>query len=226
MALTACYSVPEMRDHHGTWNEDGSISFRGKTYRKLSNRGNLYPEINYTESVRITDSDVPVLLSGKSGSLFHLCINENFLSGYAENGIVVIYCEESIYNDTVARIEAGIPMLNYYIEDCVRDDETGTERTRRILLDDDTTAVLHNTLAQDPLTSPIGTISDHSNRRKIFSCSEDTYFSNSDCSLTFMYFDTKNEGCIRVDNFADGTTTYYPVAEEDLPLLLERLLYN
>ena len=222
MALTACNPVPEMRAQHGTWNEDGSISFNGKTYLELPYCEELDPISDYEDSIWITAPDVPVLLSDGFGERFNLSNDECFLIKYAGSGSA--YCVESVYDAMVASIEAGAPMLYYCIDVYLYDAETGVGEYQRKLLDDATTTALQRALAQEPVTFPAGVRLEYSDAEEIFRCSKDTLF----CSFafTFMYYDEENVGYIRTNNPEDGSTTYYPVAESDLPLLLENLLYT
>ena len=220
MALTACNPVPEMRAHHGTWNEDGSISFHGKTYLQLPFCDELDPLTDYGDNIWITAPDVPVLLSNRFGERFYLSMDQNFLGNYSQ----IIYCEESIYDDMVASIEAGSPMLYYCINVYLYDAGTGMGKYQRRLLNDITIVTLKNALAQEPITLSAGVRLEYSDSIEIFRCSKDTLFCTF--SFTFMYYDEENVGYLCVNNSEDGSVTYYPVAESDLPLLLESLLYN
>lgn len=222
MALTACNPVPEMRAHHGTWNEDGSISFNGKTYLQLPFCDELDPLTDYGDNIWITAPDVPVLLSQSFGHSFYLSNDECFLIKHSGSGSA--YCVESVYDAMVASIEAGAPMLYYCIDVYLYDAETGVGEYQRKLLDDATTTALQRALAQEPITLSAGVRLEYSDSIEIFRCSKDTLFCTF--SFTFMYYDEENVGYLCVNNSEDGSVTYYPVAESDLPLLLEVLLYN
>jgi hypothetical protein len=146
-------------------------------------------------------------------------MDHNFLMNYSE----IAYCEESLYDTMVASIDAGTPMLYYCIEAYTYDEETGKGQIQRSLLDDATTAALQHALAQDPVNFPAGSRMEYSDSMDIFRCSKDTYFRTF--AFTFMYYDVGNIGYVRVNNSEDGSVTIYAVAQEDLPLLLERFFY-
>ena len=219
VTMTACNPVPEMRKNHATWNEDDSISYNGKTYRQLPPHDTFSPIIDAgSDTVWVTEPDVPVLLSRMMGEHFYSCQNGDFLTDNSESGI---YCDSEIYDDMVQSIEAGAPMIYYCFELTEYNLEKGIYETKRILIDEDLSAALKIAFSKPPIELPPGASLDYNERLLIYRCSKDMMF------LTFAFYllyNNSTEICyLVVENPETQTTDHYLLEKQYLPLLEENI---
>ncbi|MBE6608113.1 MAG: hypothetical protein E7633_06135 [Ruminococcaceae bacterium] len=97
LPLVGCDKIDEMRANHGFWNDDGSISFNGETYKLLSPSTYLYLIINPTGELDITEKNVPVLLSEEYGTDAHITFDKLFIRALVGDRYNV-YCREDKYD--------------------------------------------------------------------------------------------------------------------------------
>lgn len=218
VALTACNPVPEMRKNHATWNEDGSISFNGKTYLQLPTVDHTFSPIidNNHKAVWVTKPDVPVLLSKMMGQQFYSAQQGDFLTNY-----VVDYCDSEIYDAMVQSIQAGAPMQYYCFEYAEYNMEKEYVETTRLLISEDLTAVFKSTFSQKPVELPPGANLEYDEEFAICHCSKDMVF----CVYAFqLLYNSFTQTCyLMVDDKEEGTIDYYLLDEQYLPLLKEEI---
>ena len=116
-SLCSCNFLDEMREKQAFWGENGTIIYDGKTYKKLNQCEYFDPEINTEKYLRITEKNVPVMLSESFGdsaeiSKDHLIIsldsnNYDEYNGYYYNDY---YAREDVYES----IEKRINSLDYF----------------------------------------------------------------------------------------------------------------
>ena len=216
VALTACNPVPEMRKNHATWNEDGSISYNGKTYLQLPPLDQTFAPIidNKLDQVWVTDPDVPVLLSKMMGQQFYSAQQGDFLTNY-----IVDYCDSKIYDAMVQSIQAGAPMRYYCFEYSEYDQEKGYVTIRQ-LLSEELTAAFQITLSQEPVEV---SLDEHYNFVSIHRCSKDMVF----CAYAFgLMYDPYAEAYYLEISYEDENASgcyFYLLDERYIPLLKEEI---
>lgn len=100
--LCGCTALDEMRKNQAFYGEEGNIVWNGKVYKKLPESDYFFPERDYETIVRVTEADVPVLLSELFA--FDYCYPSTdgvFLEDRGEN---IYYCEMSVYKEFRDRI--------------------------------------------------------------------------------------------------------------------------
>ena len=97
LPLVGCDRIDEMRANQGFWNDDGSISFNGETYKLLSPSTYLYLIINPYYKLEITDKNVPVLLSEEYGIDARMTFDKMFIRALVGDRYNV-YCREDKYD--------------------------------------------------------------------------------------------------------------------------------
>jgi len=109
LPLVGCDKIDEMRANQGFWNDDGSISFNGETYKLLSSSVYLFTDL-YRE-LEITNKNVPVLLSKEYGQRFHISYDGVFISPGLS-----YYCREDRYDYVEKCITEGVQLdhLGFY----------------------------------------------------------------------------------------------------------------
>lgn len=97
LPLVGCDKIDEMRAKQGFWNDDGSISFNGETFKRLSQSEYLNIVINSHHKLEITDKNVPVLLSEEYGTDARMTFDKIFIRTLV-GGRYNIYCREDKYD--------------------------------------------------------------------------------------------------------------------------------
>ena len=134
LALTVffagCDMLDEMKANHAILSDDReTLSFNGKTYKRLPEGTNLYYSSYYGNAfdrINVTDKDVPVLLSNayrhssqydETRDIFRISIfegPENYSQDYfysyvySSDAAPSFYCNEKDYNRYVNAIESGV----------------------------------------------------------------------------------------------------------------------
>ena len=103
LPLVGCDKIDEMRANQGFWNDDGSISFNGETYKPLSPSEYFY--IDLYRNLEITEKNVPVLLSERLGKNFNISCDEVFIAHDSE-----YYCRTDKYDYVEKCITEGIKL--------------------------------------------------------------------------------------------------------------------
>ena len=115
VSLCGCSALDALRESQCYF--DGEDILRnGQIYRKLPSCDTLYPELDYEQSIYVTEDDVPVLLISFLAKAHLLpSLDGAFLSTlYGDT----IYCREDLYDSTVDKIRNGftpeIVCYSYY----------------------------------------------------------------------------------------------------------------
>ena len=143
LSFTGCAALDERKDTHAVWTQKGSkdsITYNGEVYKLLEKSDQCNPIYIDKQYVRITEPDVPVLLSLRYGDTLNLSDDKNFISGYFVDSDVC-YCKEDIYDEVTQKLEAGIEYTDYFYR---YPDNSGKEETDKCeyLSDEDAELVL------------------------------------------------------------------------------------
>lgn len=103
LSLCACKDLDTMRKNRATW-QGGDILFDGATYQLLPACENLMPQYGDGAVITVSDAEVPLLLSGMTGSGFYSSEDGVFLIA-AEESDKSIYCRADKYQSMVNRIK-------------------------------------------------------------------------------------------------------------------------
>lgn len=112
LSLCGCQDLEEMRAAHAFWQEDGSIKWNGDIYLPLEG----VPEeldFTYASSIKVTEEDVPVLLSEMLGDTLSVNITGVLLHNWGCDE-EVYFCREDAYDAMMAYLKQGIEMDTYY----------------------------------------------------------------------------------------------------------------
>lgn len=134
LSLSGCGALDQMRSEQAHNLGYGTIRWNGETYRALPICDYLYPIMDYTASIYVTDEDVPVLLS----TMFHqetldVSVDKNFLHAPWTN---VYYCREPLYEELCQRIKAPFEPDMICYEFSVYNEDTGKFEDRYYKLTD------------------------------------------------------------------------------------------
>ena len=115
LPLVGCDRIDEMRAKQGFWNDDGSISFNGETYKLLSPSKYLSIRSVLPQALQITAPNVPVLLSIEYGRSFFISYNEVFIKSTSSGNI---YCRADQYDHVEDGIKhhGNMDYLGFYYE--------------------------------------------------------------------------------------------------------------
>ncbi len=213
LSFASCDAIDEMRAARGFWNEDGSISYGGKTYMLLPECKELFPPINESDRVNITENDVPILLAEQFGTCFYKSLDGDFLWGgeYRENyGGEIVYCVSDRYDEIVARIEAGGELDGYCYSYYVYDDSFELVNMYYKLSRAEVDAVNATITDKEPIDMPSGSSLNSDFGVGIERCSDDLLFR----SEAFTVWVCGDEYYITVYDMSDASTDYYKVASE------------
>lgn len=125
MFLGGCTQLDDMREQHAVWTvagEDDSITYKGVEYKKLPPPE--YPNeyfFGYSNTIYVTDPDVPVLLSGSYGEALDISKDDIYIYGYLfdneyeyiSSGHDVYYCKAELYDEITAKAEEKIEYTKY-----------------------------------------------------------------------------------------------------------------
>lgn len=114
-SLCSCNFLDEMRNEQAFWGKEGTIIYDGKTYKKLSFCQYFDPDFDAEMYIKVTEKDVPVMLSGALGdsaeiSKDHSIISLNSYIYYDDEHYDKYYAREDVYNS----IENKINSLDYF----------------------------------------------------------------------------------------------------------------
>ncbi len=140
-SFCGCYALDELRSNHAMYKDNDTILWNGEEYKRLPACEAFCPSCDYSETIYVTDSDVPTLLSGVFGHMTYVCADgavlqcddtsfaEFNLSGdyfYPESSYAY-YCLAKDYDRIKAEIEqahAGTLEYNTYSYSFGEYDET------------------------------------------------------------------------------------------------------
>ncbi len=161
-----------------------SITYNGKTYKLLENNEYHNPQYNHGwgKTIFVTEPDVPILLSTDFGIDLQLSSDGTFISGYisdkyeeeinnpyifpfysesslnytTENGHMVYYCDEEIYDEITAEIDKGINYTGYGYEYWSYDKNSSEEAYNYCYLSDEDAKLLDKILKEvEPVQSAL-----------------------------------------------------------------------
>lgn len=200
LPLVGCDRIDEMRANQGFWNDAGSISFNGQTYKLLSRSRYIHIEWYPSRTLQITSKGVPLLLSEKYGSDFRISYDETFIKSTSSGNI---YCRADQYD---------------HVEQCIKDrvkrDYLGfyykpTEENKDIVghvLTEEEEAAIETILASKPVGNTRDMRYTFSTVAWLYHCTEDMLFSvKSDIHLYL-----NSEDC----RFMANGNVLYSVPEE------------
>lgn len=110
-SLAGCKELDNARAHHAIMRDDGTILLNGDVYVPLPYSDDFNPPMDWSESITVTNPDVPVLLSDFF-SLFYFNVSEE---GVLKDTHIIgdsgtYYCLEKDAAELTARIEVGAQM--------------------------------------------------------------------------------------------------------------------
>lgn len=99
--LCGCTAIDEMRENQAFYQPNGTVVWRGETYKRLFIPDLLYPTLSYEDTIYLTEPDVPVLLSTTYiKDVFLASEDGRFLYADEEK----VYCREDAYDEIEARL--------------------------------------------------------------------------------------------------------------------------
>lgn len=205
LSFASCDAIDEMRELRGFWNEDGSISYGGKTYLLLPECDELHPPMREEDMVNITEKDVPILLAGQFGKRFYKSVDGDFLWGGD-----IVYCVSDRYDDIAQRIEAGIQLDGYCYAYYTYNDDFDSVINYYKLSEKEINAVNATVIDKEPIALPSGTSLNCDYAIYIERCSDDLLFRSG----AFDIWVCGDAYYIKVYDMSDGNTDYYAVADE------------
>ena len=96
LSLCGCQKLEDMRAKHAVWQEDGSILWDGNMYRPLTAFSEKTGLILEDGVIRVTEADVPVLLSDEFGEYCRVSRSGALLITRGHAG-ETLYCREDLY---------------------------------------------------------------------------------------------------------------------------------
>ncbi len=106
LSLCSCRALDDLRDRHAFYDENGII-YKNVLYIKVDEAYDL--NFFYKKDVFVTDTDVPVLLSGMFGYRCQFNTDETILCGYdVKTSSGVYYIREDKYPAYMSSIKNGI----------------------------------------------------------------------------------------------------------------------
>ncbi len=122
--LCSCDALDDMKLHHGVINDDGSISLMGYKYINIDKLDkSIYDPLNaelyvmsgkhFNEYARITEKDVPALLSTQFGRYYSLSSDLTVLTYNSH----MWYLRENTFNTLKEKYKDGINFNSFYIRD-------------------------------------------------------------------------------------------------------------
>lgn len=214
-ALTGCQALDDARAAHGTWAEDGNILWNGTVYRPLPECEQLSPLFmdEYENTVYVTSSDVPVLLSA-FGDAFSIS-RDGVLLGNQDrfyNEVISFYCRADRYDSLLQQIQEGPQMTGFCYEYYAYDEAEGYVNVQYVLTPEQADTV--NEILDTAI--PHGAYSlDWDYMVTLTACSEDQYFRGDSYDLLFLgtkyYLVLSSEDPIAQPQVCDVPMEYYPM---------------
>ena len=111
LSLCGCRQLDEMKAKHAVWRKDGTILWNGTVYRPLPRRNFDLNGNRFTESINVTESDVPVLLSEDYGERFYGTEDGVFLYGYKSDEEYTNHTREYCRADKYKEVRAEFDQM-------------------------------------------------------------------------------------------------------------------
>ena len=113
LSLCGCQALEDMRAVHAVWQEDGSILWNGDVYRKLEGATDAIQPFYSMNSIRVTEADVPVLLSGMFGTSADVSRDGMLLCVMHWDGGYTTYCHEDHFDEINAYLQGDMAIDHY-----------------------------------------------------------------------------------------------------------------
>lgn len=152
LSLSGCRELDKMKEAHAVLTEEGNILWNGTEYKKLPSGDGLEARYEGTMLVKVTEPDVPVLLSDSFGS--HYLVTHDGMFIWDHSGEAP-YCRADSYDDILSRIENGIEYTDYYYSYWRYNEEKDDTRYLNYLLTDSEKAALEKVVAAEPMSQPL-----------------------------------------------------------------------
>ena len=211
LTLASCKELDDMKSRQGFITEDESeIRLGEAVYYLLPGCEALKPA--YTDSINVTASDVPVLLSAIIGYGYDLSSDGIFLE---RSGTV--YCRSDYFEKVKNSIETGYSMTSY----CFLKSEykNGMYEQNYKVIAPAVGTILENAIEKGtPFTIP-GSGMRNERIYEVYHCSGDTFFK----SYAFDIRVSGNACYVTVSDLSANETIYYPIADTDTETILRTL---
>lgn len=110
LLLCSCDALDEMKNCHALDYGDGTLKLNNQTYKLLDVDYDGYIVYNHGRDIRVTDPDVPVLLSQSSIAKYLPSVSEDETIIYNDG----YYIREDKYDYFVNTIQKGVEYTEYY----------------------------------------------------------------------------------------------------------------
>lgn len=148
--LTGCGALDEARARHAKWSETGSVLHGETEYLLIEGSEYLYPSIDYLGNpLRVTEPDVPVLLSFFLQELFYSSADGIFLESF-ETGL--LYCRADRYAEVTQKLQDGFDTVGYCYDYYMYDEESYDYVEHTYCLTDEEAAAVDAVLATGTAT--------------------------------------------------------------------------
>ncbi len=175
ISLGGCGALEEMRARHAKWSDVGSVLCGDIEYFPIEGSDHLYPAINYLgNTFRVTESDVPVLLSLFVSDLLYSSDDGIFLESF-ETG--ALYCRSDYYDEVSQKLQDGFDTVGYCYDYYTYDEENYDYVEHTYRLTDEEVAAVNTVLATSKTTMiPAVANVDYDYGVELMSCDESMLF--------------------------------------------------
>ena len=223
--LCSCKALDDAKESHAIYTDgtESAIVWHGQTYRKIDN-GDLtfIRSSDYMDkSLNVTAADVPVLLSGSEGDGANVInYDETVIS---KTGGLTYYIREDCYDKAKSVIKSG-ELDHYYFTYSERtpdDDDyrdyanmvTGNTGYHDVLLDDETTDIIHRTLSGSDSDKVKWNALKSAETIELDFCDEDMLLTYRDKSISLI---REGEDYYIWDGVDNGEYRFHPVKKDDV----------
>lgn len=131
-SLAGCKELDDARAHHAILQDDGTFLLNGEKYVPLPYSEDFNPPMDWSETIAVTEPDVPVLLKDIFYTLYFNVSKDGIIKDshiLGDSG--TYYCLEKDYAALAARIEAGgqLTGMRYMYSNWDNVKEEWTEKT-------------------------------------------------------------------------------------------------
>ena len=222
--FTSCSgSLKEMREAHAIYTDDGVITYKGKEFKKLPSLGDLEIATNAKDTVYVTASDVPVLLSEMLGDFFDISLDGNFLiETVMYDREPEVYCIADLYDQVIKELNRGVKLDRYGYEVVIYGDEYDDMEIKNVVLSKGDSNALDSFMTEKNIvTLSGGMVIIFKKSAPIYSCTESGVFKKD----AFVIGETEDGHCyIEVCDEKTGEYTYYLVEGSFNKSLIRRII--
>lgn len=94
-SLSGC-TMEKLKANRATWNEDNSITWQGSKYVFIEASDDIDLDVNFSDSISVTNTDVPLLLSDILGEIYYVTYDGKILYDFTYS---YLYCREDSYDE-------------------------------------------------------------------------------------------------------------------------------